>query len=64
MRKCLILLTVLSSCCSPTYLMPAAAYNSRHEVKCKGLTYAKCINRFAEAKEQYEKQLDEIYKQK
>lgn len=64
MCKYLILLAVLSGCCSPTYLTPATAYNTRHTVKCKGTTYAQCINRFAEANEQYEKQLNAIYKQK
>ena len=64
MYKYLILLAFLAGCCQSTYLTPAAAYNSRHEVKCKGLTYAQCINEFASVKDQYEKQLDNIYKQK
>lgn len=64
MYKYLILLTFLAGCCKPTYLTPAAAYNSRHEVKCKGLTYAQCINKFVNAKDQYEKQLDNIYSNK
>ena len=64
MTKYLILFTFLAGCCQPTYLTPATAYNSRHEVKCKGLTYAQCISKFANAKDQYEKQLDNIYNNK
>lgn len=64
MIKYLILLTFLAGCCQPVYLTPAAAYNSRHPVTCTGNTYAQCINKFAEANHQYEKQLDHIYSNK
>lgn len=61
MRKYLFLLFFLTSCCQTTYLTPAESYNTRHTVKCKGKTYAQCINEFASVKHKYEKQLDYIY---
>lgn len=61
MFKKLFILTLLSGCCSPTYLKPAESYNTRHTVKCRNKTYAQCINEFASVKNKYEKQLDYIY---